>query len=276
MFFRSEGFKSMDITTAITIIGSFGAASTAQIVNHILTQKRDEKKYKKEALQNLYSPTILEVIKFIEFEGYNCCPNPTIRSEFEDKDVILNNIIDKVEKNLKYAEAELINGYYSLKNYIDQNGYEDFYNPSNRFVWDLVVEFSNLFFKDYVLISKLLKSDSNSIYTRLKAPYFFSEFYLLFSECFARYDFNHDFVSSYYDLIEFIMLPKNDYIKRIVRIRKKLNSAYNNYRDSKVLEESLIDSYQFFYELADEFSIASEERANKFKDFLDELTQCKN
>jgi hypothetical protein len=72
------------------------------------------------------------------------------------------------------------------------------------------------------------------------------------------------------------MLPKNDYIKRIVRIRKKLNSAYNNYRDSKVLEESLIDSYQFFYELADEFSIASEERANKFKDFLDELTQCKN
>ena len=67
MFFRSEGFKSMDITTAITIIGSFGAASTAQIVNHILTQKRDEKKYKKEAL-GIISPTILEVIKFIELK----------------------------------------------------------------------------------------------------------------------------------------------------------------------------------------------------------------
>ena len=38
MFFRSEGFKSMDITTAITIIGSFGAASTAQIVNHGVCQ----------------------------------------------------------------------------------------------------------------------------------------------------------------------------------------------------------------------------------------------
>jgi hypothetical protein len=268
----------MNLTTALTIIGSFGAASSAQIVNHILTQKREEKKYKKECLQNLYSPSILKLIDLIQYEGYHHCPQPTLRSNFTNKDVLVMQILDNISRNLKYAEADLINNYQQLRNYLDANDPKTVLNDTDDlFVWDQIIELTTVFFNQFIKINKLLKSDSNSINDKLKAPYFFCQFYLLFNTCFAKYRFTDDdtytdnIIFELYDLIEFILFPINNYTDRIIKIRSELEIVSAKYKDSSRVTEAYTNAYQFFYELADEFSIASEERANEFKDMLDEF-----
>lgn len=264
---------AISFTTALTILGSFGAASTAQIVSHILTQKREDKKNKKECLQNLYSPSVLLLIDLIQYEGYHHCSEPTIRSKFNDKEILIVQVLDNMGQNLKFADADLINCYQTLRNSFNRNDpKEALDDPTNLYIWDSVIELTEIFFAHFIKINKSLKSDSNSIMNKIEAPYFFCQFYLLFNDCFARYKDNntHSMIFSFYDLIEFILFPINNYTERILKIRKELEIVYSNkYKDNQRGIEAFIDAHQFFYEIADEFSIASLERATNFKTTID-------
>ncbi|MEM4997227.1 hypothetical protein WKH56_32050 [Priestia sp. SB1] len=120
----------MEWTTAITIMGSFGAASTAQIVSHILTNRREKKKYERECLQHLYSPVIFTIIDYIEAEAdkASCIEIKEImesegeeynEKEYEEKllrpDPLFEKIINSVGENLKYAHPALIMVYEEVK-----------------------------------------------------------------------------------------------------------------------------------------------------------------
>lgn len=87
-------------TTTFSIIGAFGAASTAQVVSHRLTQKREEEKYLKECLQKLYSPLIFRIIYYLDSESNN----NILKDEFnnEDDDEIKNHIVIQIKSLMKY------------------------------------------------------------------------------------------------------------------------------------------------------------------------------
>ncbi len=115
--------------TAITLIGAFGAASTAQFFSHQLTLKREDEKYKKEKYQNLYSPLIFKIANYIKAEGESAKektkPYQSIQSqtsddkpriyagliELPDSDFIFKEIMSILEKNLKYANTSFIQVY---------------------------------------------------------------------------------------------------------------------------------------------------------------------
>lgn len=263
----------MDWKTVFTIIGSFGAVSTAQIINHILTQKREDKKYNKECLQNFYSPLIHKYMDFIKKEGYHNCPNKVLFGEFNDKLASFEEIIEITGQNLKYADAEFINAYQELKNHI---GAEDpvrflYRDDDDDEFWFLIIKMANIFFRKYIEINKKLKTNTDSINENLTSAYFFSHFYLLIHDCFAMGELPSDAIFSLYDLIEFVLLPVNNYTNRIIRIRKELHSYWYQQRYPRTSDSSYTNACQFIYEILDEFEIASEERSWEFKDMLDEI-----
>lgn len=261
----------MDWKTVFTIIGSFGAASTAQIINHILSQKREDKKYNKECLQNFYSPLIYKYIDLIAGEGFHNNPNELFNIEFSNKEILFEDILKTTEQNLKYADAELINVYQELINYINTNDISDLLNnPDEEEIWTLIVKITNIFFSNYIEINKNLKTDPNSITEKLIAPYFFTHLYLLIQECFVVEKVPKEKIFGIYDLIEFVLLPINNYTNRIIRLRKNLylhwysNSTYRT-------QDCYTDACQFIFEILDEFEIASKERSWEFKEMLEEI-----
>lgn len=261
----------MDWKTVFTIIGSFGAASTAQIINHILTQNREDKKHYKECLQNFYSPLVHKYIDLIKGEGIHNCPNEVFNVEFSNKVTLFEEILKITEQNLKYADAELINSYQELINHIDSNDVSDMLNdPDEDELWVLIIKMANIFFSNYIEINKKLKTNTNSISEKITAPYFFTHFYLLVNECFIIEEIPSDKLFGIYDLIEFVLLPVNNYTKRIIRIRKELYTHWY-YSSTPRSLDSYTDACQFIYEILDQFEIASEERSWEFKDMLDEL-----
>ncbi|MDL5143642.1 hypothetical protein [Bacillus atrophaeus] len=54
--------------TVFTVLGTLTAAFLGQVFSHRYSQKREELKLKKESFQNLYSPVVFKVIKYLELE----------------------------------------------------------------------------------------------------------------------------------------------------------------------------------------------------------------
>jgi hypothetical protein len=225
---RESFSMAFSLSTALTIIGSFGAASSAQIVSHILTQKREDKKYKKECLQNLYSPTILTVIDYIKLEGHNKSPLSFYNKSATNTKLLFEQIMDNIGSNIKYAEADLINIYQEVRNIenvlepdssLDDEVEEDI----SDHVMNLRMTLANLFFSQYIKVNNILKSNSNSITEKIIAPYFFSHFYLLVKECFYLNDNLSSEILALYDLVETILLPENNFLEKIIYIREELN-----------------------------------------------------
>ncbi|MEE3951652.1 hypothetical protein [Peribacillus frigoritolerans] len=263
------------LTTALTIIGSFGAASTAQIVSHVLTQNREDKKYKKECLQNLYSPIIFKVIDYIQ--SIERSPlNLVITST--NADYLFDNIMESIGNNLKYAEPELINIFHEIR--------DDYESQKSNSLSHLDEEYKmimsdmrlthkilllNTFINEYIKINKLLKSNVNPITNKLRTPYFFCKFYLLVKDCSPMNPIKSDDILALYDLIDFVLLPVNNYLERIIKLRKEINIVTNTtaYKDTARVSAAYTDAYLFLYELADEFSILNQDRANEWKYMLE-------
>lgn len=265
----------MDTTTALTIIGSIGAASSAQIINHILTQKRDEKKYKKECLQNLYSPNIFNLIDYTKISGRNYSPYPIYKTTI-NTDVLFKHVLQNIGENLKYAEADLINAYQevmSLETDVNNTQINDeFEETTDDDLLTLRMTLVNLFFTNYLEINKVLKQRSNSIHEKLIGPYFFSHFYLLVKQSFSLNEIPSEDILELYDLVEANLLPTNEFIKRIISIRKELYVVQYTpvYKDSYRVLSAYTEVYAFLYELADEFSYLSAARAGDWKEIMDD------
>jgi len=251
-----------DWTTAITIIGSFGAASTAQIVSHVLTNRREKKKHKRECLQNLYSPVVFTIVDYIEaeykkvkdteiFKGFEREGDDIKESTYKDIFLIPNpifeKIIESVGENLKYAHPSLIMLYEENKSIpIDMT--EDMEDYS--YVLFKRIQMCRELLLEFIKISRDLDALSKTIQERFQVPLFFTEFYLLLQDC--NYYVLAETSAIYLSLIKEILLPENNFLNRIGDIRKEISRVIETtvYRD----EEVFTDANHFLHELIDEFS----------------------
>jgi hypothetical protein len=264
------------LTTAFTIIGSLAAASTAQIVSHILTKKREDKKDKKEAFQNLYSPTVFKVMDYIQTEGIN--NNPLFaekdEEEFEDTDLIFKGIMKQIGSNLKYAEVDLISAYNDVLSIetVDTPNFSAAKASKNMNIITERMILANIFLSRYMKISKELKLENRSILERFETPYFFSHFYLLVTECFYLTDPKGWEIFELYHMIETNLIPDNNYLERIIEIRDKLHIAqfHTTKSNDPSVEDAYSSAYSLFYEFVDDFAYLSEERAEDWKEMIDE------
>lgn len=264
----------MDTTTALTILGSFGAASTAQIVSHFFTLRREKKNYQKACYQHLYSPTIFKLTDYIRSEAI---PHYDLFG-FAELDILptdtFHDAMNSIGNNLKYADVDVINYFH-----VWQRDYSE-PDPSIEDIGsitfakeaeiDFRITFANAFFSQFIKINKSLKFNHKIINDELKAPYFFTHFFLLIKECTRPYSINYDGIFEMYDLIESILLPINNHTERIIGVRNELDKVYSTplYKNNERIVEASLSAYEFLYEIANEFADISEERANKFKKFL--------
>ncbi|UOB81973.1 hypothetical protein MQW34_27865 (plasmid) [Bacillus sp. ZJS3] len=258
----------MDTKTGITILGSFLAASTAQLISHILTLRREKKNYKKAYYQNLYSPIIFKLTDYIKSEGYE-------KDFYERSDIyqkpsdIFNEIMQHIEKNLAYTSLDIINIYQVWKRDFSCPPHKDELPNTVKLEneMDFNITFANTFFAQFIKINKSLKFKHKIVDEELKAPYFF----LLIKECTRPYSVTFAEIFDTYDLIEAMLLPANNYTERIIFIRGELDKVYstNLYRNSERVQEAYLSAYELLYEIVNEMGDISEERATDFKDFLD-------
>ncbi|MET1123271.1 hypothetical protein P5618_029645 (plasmid) [Priestia megaterium] len=270
-----------DWTTAITIIGSLSAASTAQIVSHILTNRREKKKYERECLQNLYSPVIFTIIDYLEAENDKAI-SISVMEAMEDEsemidekkyeeyslkpDSIFEKILESVTKNLKYAHPSLIMAYEEVKSLTDtfKDNTEEY-----SFIFYARIEMCRELLVEFIRISTELKAISRNVQERLYGSLFFTEFYLLLIQC--NYWSLAEVSIKHFGLINTILLPKNNFLSRISNIRKEISRVTDTpaYKDRNRYEEAITDAYHFLHEIIDEFSILSEDDADYWRDELE-------
>lgn len=256
---------------AITIMGSFGAASTAQIVSHVLTNRREKKKYERECLQNLYFPVVFRIVEYIEGESDKAVLMDD--EEFDERefakhpsnpDPIFERIIESVGENLKYAHPNLIIRYQEVKVITDlfkenQGDYSVFFDQRIQLCREFLLEF--------IRLSNELGTLSKAIYDKLKAPLFFTEFYLLLQNCcfegLARNSIRH------FHLIEACLKPENNFTSRIADIRQRIGDVPHRAPHKNIYEETFIESYQFLHEIIDEFSMIVEEEGEYWRNELE-------
>ncbi|PGS67607.1 hypothetical protein [Bacillus thuringiensis] len=253
----------MDTTTALTILGSFGAASTAQIVSHALTLKRENKNYQKARYQHLYSPTIFKLTDYIKTEGnfiYNSSSNPS---------EMFNEIMNNIGDNLKYTSVDMINLYQIWKRNYSQTPSSEGVELENEM--DLRINLAYMFFTQFIEINKSLNFKHKIVANELKGPYFFAHFFLLIKECTHPYSVSHFEIFTMYDLVEEILSSSDYFIRRIVAVRKKLDKVHfsNIYQSGGRVQKVYLSAYELLYDIADAFADINEKRASDLKEIID-------
>jgi hypothetical protein len=260
----------------LTISGAFGAAATAQVISHIYTLKREDIKNKKEAFQNLYSPTLFKVLEYIEFEGFNRSPLESFNGPL-DSEQISKEIVDIIGSNLKYAEVDLINTYHdvlgleSLLSTQLQSKRQD--KTKDRLICERV-KLSNMFLTQYLKISKDLNLDLKSVNEKIETPLFFSHFFLLLRESSYISKPSSWDIFNYYYLLEHVLSSKIGYLEKIIELRKELDDAKNNSSKSDtnelIISEKLSNTYSFFYEFSEKFEELNPKLAEYWNAMIDE------
>ena len=198
------------------------AGALAQILAHILANKRENIKYKKECFQNLYTPLISLVIEYFEdelFKSRFLDRNEYNEEEFEkfnDPNKKFQEIMTTLKNNLKYAEHDLISQYHNAKNFHEWDSRKD----ANELKFQLVYTFC----KNYMEISKELKIKSPDIIENL-LNYF--HLYELLNKCLVRAI--EDRPINLYNFA--IDIPKT-HRKKIVKFLRKIENTNNQlYKD---------------------------------------------
>ncbi|MDQ0999767.1 hypothetical protein QFZ28_000167 [Neobacillus niacini] len=132
------------ITASVALI----AAVCAQFLNNWLTQKREEKKYKKDCYQNLYGPLGMRLYRWItsgDSEYYRLSWKKITEEDYLNsyRDREWRDILNFFNDNIKYASPDLMQSYFEI-------------NTSYRYD-DERVNFSLLFFKELDSIMRSLK-----------------------------------------------------------------------------------------------------------------------
>jgi hypothetical protein len=103
----------MDWTPVITVTGAFIAAFIGQFLGHRYSQRRENEKYNKDRLQNLYSPLVYKIIEYLYCErekaiettnpnlGEKCVPINHFEMLFmEDTNQLFKNVQNVIRENL--------------------------------------------------------------------------------------------------------------------------------------------------------------------------------
>ncbi|MDT0144870.1 hypothetical protein Q9R38_00015 [Priestia aryabhattai] len=269
-----------DWTTAITITGSFGAASTAQIISHILTNKREIKKYERDCLQNLYSPLVLKVVKYFSREADKIIFHEVmvnfdidevkIKKDYEEMSLeansIFEEIIECVGKNLKYAHPSLIVEYEEAI-YKEESkhlfGGFNYIPHTNDYSFEQRIKVCRELLLEFIRISEKLDALSDALRVKIQGSLFFTELYPLLERCGYKKLARH--VVKYMGDIMIALTRKNNLLSEIVYIRKQLDIA----EDTIKFEEVRADACQFLYELGDQICTLEVNSPEDWKDQLE-------
>ncbi|WP_088087551.1 hypothetical protein [Bacillus sp. OV166] len=97
--------SSLTYAPFITAIMTFSAALLAHVVSHRYTAKREHQKYIKECYQNLYSPMLFKVIRFMDVK--TTFYKPLLKDNL-DENKIIDDALKIFRENLRYATPNLI------------------------------------------------------------------------------------------------------------------------------------------------------------------------
>ncbi|MGG1320603.1 hypothetical protein ABE225_07190 [Priestia megaterium] len=262
--------------TAITIMGSFGAAYTAQIVSHRYSRKREEEKYQKEALQNLYSPLVFTIVDYIYGENYKS--SVVYQEWFDEKEFkedplnpehAFKEIMDTVSKNMKYAHSNLIMEYQEVKSSMTLFSEDQRERDSHLFLNQRMLLCAECL-TEFIKISNKLGALSKAVEQKIQGPLFFTQFYLLLK----GFDFIRltDISINYISLIERVLENKKVFLKRIVVIRKEYEIIAETipycYGNREAFKNVYVKTYQFLEEFFQEISTLDPEAGGYLKSEL--------
>ncbi|MDT0161871.1 hypothetical protein [Bacillus sp. AG4(2022)] len=110
-----EGYTAL-ISGLFALSGALGG----QVLNNILTNNREGKKYEKEVYQELYSPVLLDIIALYDIRT-NFRRSHDIKDHIIEENLV-NEIKEKINNNIKHANSAVISAYQELKRF---DYYED-------------------------------------------------------------------------------------------------------------------------------------------------------
>jgi hypothetical protein len=115
---------------AVTVVGAFASAGTAQYLSHRLTLNREDEKYQKERYQKFYAPLVYKIKNYVRAEankfektlidggvvkelqeGVVASASITFSPPIPDPDTIFIEIISIIERNFQYADLQFIEMY---------------------------------------------------------------------------------------------------------------------------------------------------------------------
>ncbi|MCY8601286.1 hypothetical protein MOD33_11215 [Bacillus spizizenii] len=207
-----------------SVIVAFGAAATAQFIAHIFSQRREDIKYKKECLQNLYSPVIIKINKYL-FE--ECIKESTIKqqglefynNEFKNPSDNPHNtfkdILETVGSNLKYARPDIIMKYHDLVSMPIENQNEKDWFVTSR------IDFCNVFLLDYLHLSKELKVNSSKINTNVEKSLVFTQLHQLLENTGHLYS-QESLIRHYLEITKL-----RQYLNRIMKLNRKFEKNFS-------------------------------------------------
>jgi hypothetical protein len=261
---------AIEWATAVTILVPFGAAYIGQILSHRYSKKREEEKYKKECLQNLYSPIVFRIRDYIQLENHKARVKGNVISDKGNPlnpETIFAEIMDYVGKNMKYADPDLIMRYEIIKS-VSNTDEDSNESGDNSFLFQLQMELCGEFLIEFIKVSKEAGTLSRSVEDNLKPPLFFTQFYLLLRDC-KCWELA-DTSNEQFNLIEKAFSPDDKgFLEKILITRKKIYREHKrNYKDCSSREETFAEAFQFIHKVIDEIPNIYTEATERWKDEL--------
>ena len=246
---------TIDWGTAIPIMVAFGSATTAQIISHRFAEKREENKYKKESLQNLYSPVIFQIVEYIQFENAKAIMKAD--GEFEEENplnprIVFERIMETTGQNMKYAQPELIMRYEVVKSTFTRSSKE---KNDDRYMFEIKMELCGEFLMEFIKISSEIGTLSRAVEDKINPTLFFTQFYLLLKElgCWMLTDI---LLLEFHLLKDILLPPENEFLEKILDVRKNINYELETHYKNKSISrasEACEAGYQFVHEVIKEF-----------------------
>ncbi|MCA4157730.1 hypothetical protein [Priestia megaterium] len=249
-------------TMVISILGSLGVASIAQVISHGLAQKREDDKYNKECLQNLYSPIIFRIRDYINSEAYRESVFMTEYFDTEDfkndpqnPDFLFKKIMEHLEANLKYSSAEMIMKYEEVKIILELYNDE---REDRTIILKPTLDLCSECLIEFVRISKELNILSDKIKNEITPGLLFSQFYLLLLD-YELYSLTDEAPK----LINFLntsdLFKQDNWLNKCMNIRKKINDAKEEFKDKDYIDQDhkgdvFKEAYNFIFQIIKEFS----------------------
>lgn len=174
--------KPVFLTSSATLIGAFIGACIAQYFSHLLSLKRENIKYLREAYEELYAPILLDVYAYIDittsFER-----NREIKSDINEQD-IKQKIINHIGNKLIYSSPSLIWAYNTVKKAEYKVDYSDYNDKLNEL--NLILTFLN---ELRILAENTAIFDKKS-YRNLINTIFLYKLWVIFTELYNDFDYS--------------------------------------------------------------------------------------
>lgn len=231
-------------TMGVTIMGSFGAALSAQMAANFFTNRREDKKYDRECFQNLYSPLLLRITKYVSCENYKAHDEEAIAGSFSleelETETLFKEIMEYMGRNLKYAHPEIIIEYEFLKD-------DSIISISSR------LNFCRIFLADYIRLSNKLNVLSKDVENRIKPPLFFIDLLSLLKEC-GFLSLANESRKALYSIEKVILIKDNDaLLNRITAIQQEIKYVKEESVNQDRYDEAFTDACHFICEFIDKF-----------------------